>query len=577
MGAPARTSGVSARGFGDLRRKGRARGAEDHVPDRGTPRGAQRIVSLMPWDASGAPAGPFPVAEAGSRAAPGPASGAAGSGSRPARGHPIVPSHPGANPPGSDPRGQGLPGRSVAWPPGGGTLAERILIVDDDEALRESLGMLLAAEGYDVALADCADSALAELDRESVDLVLCDLRMPGMDGLELLPQLVKKVPGATVLMMSAFGSADLAIEAMSRGAYDYLAKPFQPSEVLLAIRKARERERLRRANALLQRDVERVVGDRPIVAASSAMIEVLELIERAAEFKATVLLTGESGTGKEVLARAIHSQSGRREEAFVAVNCGAIPETLLESELFGHAKGAFTGADKARRGLFVEASEGTLFLDEIGELPVALQVKLLRALQEEEIRPVGESKPRTVDVRVIAATSRDLAHEISEGRFREDLFYRLNVVHVHVPALRDRRDDIPLLVDHFVSRARETLGKGLRGVADDALTRLTGYAWPGNVRELENVIERAVILAQGDRLTTTDLPDNVALPGPTTGAADPGDLSLKRARRRFEADLILKALEATGGNRTHAAKLLEISHRALLYKIKEYALREQGA
>ncbi|MAE95705.1 MAG: hypothetical protein CL910_13700 [Deltaproteobacteria bacterium] len=455
--------------------------------------------------------------------------------------------------------------------------SERILIVDDDEALRESLGLLLAAEGYDAILADGADQALEQLEAAPVDLVLCDLRMPGMDGMELLPQIVRKVPGATVLMMSAYGSADLAIEAMKAGAYDYLAKPFQPSEVLLALRKARERESLRRANALLQRDVDRVVGERPIVAASPAMIEVLELIERAAEFKATVLLTGESGTGKEVLARAIHAQSGRREDAFVAVNCGAIPENLLESELFGHAKGAFTGADRARRGLFVEASGGSLFLDEIGELPVALQVKLLRVLQEEEVRPVGETKARPVDVRVIAATSRDLGQEIAEGRFREDLYYRLNVVHVHVPALRERREDIPLLVDHFVMRAQSRLGKNLRGVADDALGRLRDYAWPGNVRELENVIERAAILAQSDRITLAELPGNVVNGEAASASPEPGELSLKRARRRFEAELILKALEATGGNRTHAARLLEISHRALLYKIKEYGLRERGA
>ncbi len=455
-------------------------------------------------------------------------------------------------------------------------MSERILIVDDDEALRDSLGMFLAAEGFDVVLADGAVKALELLEAAPVDLVLCDLRMPGTDGLELLPQIHRRLPGVTVLMMSAYGSADLAIEAMQRGAYDYLAKPFQPSEVLLAIRKARERERLRRANALLQRDVDRVIGTRPIVAASEAMIRVLELVERAAEYKATILLTGESGTGKEVLARALHAQSGRRDDSFVALNCGAIPEALLESELFGHAKGAFTGADRARRGLFVEASGGTLFLDEVGEMPLALQVKLLRVLQEEEVRPVGESKPRKVDVRVLAATARNLHQEVAEGRFREDLFYRLNVLHIEVPALRDRREDIPLLVDHFVDSSSRSLGKPIRGVADDALARLTNYAWPGNVRELENVIERAVILADSERITLRELPRTVA--DDATAPADSlesGNLCLKRARSKFEADHILRALEATGGNRTHAARLLEISHRALLYKIKEYGLRER--
>jgi two-component system response regulator AtoC len=453
-------------------------------------------------------------------------------------------------------------------------MAERILIADDDDALRESLELVLAAEGYEVATARDGAAALAALEAQPADVVLCDLRMPGRDGLELLPEILRRLPGATVILMSAYGSADLAVEALRRGAYDYLAKPFQPAEVLLALRKARERERLRRSTALLQREVDRAVGERPIVAASPGMIAVLELVERAAEFKATVLLLGESGTGKEVLARAIHAQSPRRGEAFVGVNCAAIPEALLESELFGHARGAFTGADRARRGLFSEADGGTIFLDEIGELPVALQAKLLRVLQEEELRPVGESKPRRVDVRVIAATARDLEAEVAAGRFREDLFYRLDVVRVAVPPLRERREDIPLLVDHFLGHARETLGRTVRGVDDAALARLVAYDWPGNVRELENVLERAVILSRSDRLTVADLPASLA--APTAAEASPGsrDLSLRRARRALESRLIAEALAATGGNRTHAARLLGISHRALLYKINEYGLRE---
>jgi len=450
-------------------------------------------------------------------------------------------------------------------------MTERILVADDDDALRESLELVLAAEGYEVLTARDGAAALALVETQPVDVVLCDLRMPGMDGLELLPQLARKLPGVPVLLMSAYGSSDLAVEALRRGAYDYLAKPFQPSEVLLTLRKAREREKLRRANQILQRDVQRAVGERPIVAASASMIQVLELVERAAEFKATVLLQGESGTGKEVLARAVHAQSPRRDDAFVAVNCAAIPETLLESELFGHAKGAFTGADRARRGLFSEADGGTLFLDEIGELPLALQAKLLRVLQEEEVRPVGESKPRRVDVRVIAATARVLEDEVSAGRFREDLFYRLDVVRVNVPPLRERREDIPLLVDHFLGRSLESLGKAVRSVDDDALERLLAPEWPGNARELENVLERAVILARGERLTMADLPPNlVSARGERRGAGR--DLSLRRARRAVEARLIGEALDATGGNRTHAARLLGISHRALLYKLKEYGL-----
>ncbi len=453
-------------------------------------------------------------------------------------------------------------------------MAQRILIVDDDASLRDSLALVLGAEGYEIVTAADGSEALATLEEGPPDLVLCDLRMPGMDGLQLLPELSRRAPEATVILMSAYGSDDLAIEAMRRGAYDYLPKPCPPSEVLLVIRKAQERERLRRENQLLRREVQRALGERPVVAASPAMIQVLETVERAAEFKATVLLSGESGTGKEVMARVIQAQSPRRDAPFVAVNCGAIPEALLESELFGHAKGAFTGASRARRGLFLEADGGTLFLDEIGELPLPLQVKLLRVLQEEEVRPVGESKPRRVDVRVIAATARNLEKEVEAGRFREDLFYRLNVLHVHVPPLRERRKDIPLLVDHFLARSRNRLGRPVRRVADDALERLLAYPWPGNVRELENVIERAVILAEGDRVTLRELPESVVSPRSGAAAPEAGDLSLRRARRSLEADLIRRALRATGGNRTHAARLLEISHRALLYKIKEYGLRD---
>jgi two-component system response regulator AtoC len=452
-------------------------------------------------------------------------------------------------------------------------VSDRILVVDDDASLRESLQLVLSAEGYQVEPAENAAAALERVERGSFDVILCDLRMPGQDGMELLPQLVRRLPATTVIMMSAYGTDELALEALKRGAYDYLAKPFQPSEALFTIRKARERERLRRANAVLRRDVERALGERPIVATSEAMIDLLEVMERAAAYKSTVLLTGESGTGKEVLARAIHAQSPRRDEAFVAVNCGAIPETLLESELFGHVKGAFTGADRSKHGLFREADGGTLFLDEIGELPTPLQVKLLRVLQEEEVRPVGESKSQRVDVRVIAATARELEAEVESGRFREDLFYRLNVVRLHVPPLRERPKDIPLLLDHFVAQFRTALGKSVRAVADDALERLVAYAWPGNVRELENVVERAVILAEGDRITLRELPQNVVAPGPGR-SGDAADFSLKRSRRTAETEAIQRALRATGGNRTHAARLLEISHRALLYKIKEYGIRD---
>jgi two-component system response regulator AtoC len=456
-------------------------------------------------------------------------------------------------------------------------MPNNVLIVDDDDALRESLELVLSSEGYQVVAADCGEAALERIEAGApVDLVLCDLRMPGLDGFELIPQIARQLPGVPVVLMSAYGTQDLAVEAMQRGAYDYLAKPFRPSELVLTLRKAQEREKLRQANQILQRDVQRAVGARPIVAASKPMIDLLELLERTAAFKTTALLTGESGTGKEVMARAIHAQSPRREAAFVAINCGAIPENLLESELFGHAKGAFTGAGRARRGLFAEADGGSVFLDEVGELPGALQVKLLRVLQEEEIRPVGESKSQQIDVRVIAATARDLERDSEHGRFREDLYYRLNVMHLRVPALRERREDIPLLVDHFLGRFRETLAKPVRTIADDALARLTGYHWPGNVRELENVIERAMILTDTSRITLASLPENI-VNAAATGAGEndrPGSLSLRRARRAVEADVICRALRETDGNRTHAAKLLEVSHRTLLYKIKEYGIRD---
>jgi len=454
-------------------------------------------------------------------------------------------------------------------------MSARILIVDDDDSLRESLELVLSAESYEVISAPNGETALRIIEETPIDIVLCDLRMPGIDGMELLPQFARRLPGVSIILMSAYGTEDLAIEAMKRGAYDYIAKPFQPSEVLLTLRKAQERERLRRENKLLRRDIRRATGDRPIVATSPGMIELLEVMERAAAYKSTILLTGESGTGKEVLARAIHAQSPRRDQAFVAVNCAAIPETLLESELFGHARGAFTGANRARRGIFVEASGGSIFLDEIGELLPELQVKLLRVLQEEEVLPVGESKTRAIDVRVITATARNLEADVQSGRFREDLFYRLNVVRLDVPPLRERPKDIPLLFDHFLARFREALGKPVQGICDDALEQLVNYPWPGNVRELENVVERAVIMTTGDRITLRELPDAVVSPVHVTPDADPSrGFSLKAARKSLEADMIRRALRATNSNRTHAARLLGISHRALLYKIKEYGIRD---
>lgn len=462
---------------------------------------------------------------------------------------------------------------------------EQILIVDDDDALRESLSLILGAEGYSVLTAANGREALRLVEDRPIDVVLCDLRMPGLDGFDLIPQVARRIPGVPIILMSAHGTDDLAVEAIQRGAYDYLAKPFQPSDIRLTLLKAHEREQLRRRNDLLQREVSRSHGEKAIVAASDRMIELLELLERTASYKSTVLVTGESGTGKEVIARAIHAQSPRRDDPFVAINCGAIPENLLESELFGHVRGAFTGANRTHRGLFAEADRGTLFLDEIAELPPPLQVKLLRAIQEEEIRPVGDTKSHRIDVRVIAATARLLEDEMQAGRFREDLFYRLNVVRLEVPPLRSRREDIPLLVDHFLARFRRDLGKPVRRISDEALEHLLHHAWPGNVRELENVMERAVILTDGDTIQASALPtlssasSAISLPDGSRRSTEGPDAStedfcLKRRRQGFEADLIRRALDQTGGNRTHAAKLLQISHRALLYKLKDYGIRD---
>ena len=455
-------------------------------------------------------------------------------------------------------------------------MTKRVLIVDDEPNLRRMLEVLLAREGYQVAGVDGGAAALAALAAQPADLVLTDLRMPGMDGMELLSKLREMGSMATVIVMTSYGSTEAALAAMKAGAYDYISKPFQPDEIVLTLRKAEERERLRRENEALRRTLRAEHGFGRIVHASAVMGEVLRTAEKVAAYKSTVLLTGESGTGKELVARAIHLASPRAERAFVAVNCGAIPEALLESELFGHVKGAFTDAVRDRQGLFEEADEGTLFLDEIGEIPLQLQVKLLRALQEEEVRRVGGNREVRVSVRVIAATSRDLAAEITAGRFREDLFYRLNVLQVVLPPLRERREDIPLLVAHFLEKANRRLDTRILGVSAEAMALLDAYRWPGNVRELENVMERALVLADGETVLPGDLPErvrgqaNAPVPPPSAGEED---LSLKRAIRELEERYIRRALQRTRGNRTRAAEILEISARALLYMLKELDIR----
>jgi two-component system response regulator AtoC len=362
---------------------------------------------------------------------------------------------------------------------------------------------------------------------------------------------------------------------MKVGAYDYVQKPFKPDEVVLALRKAEERELLRRENRALRDEIRKEHRFEDILAKSPRMQEIFRTIAKIADYKTTVLVTGESGVGKELVARATHRRSGRRGGPFVAVNCGAIPENLLESELFGHKKGAFTDAVHDRRGLFEEADGGSLFLDEIGELPLGLQVKLLRVLEDEKIRRLGEGRDLKVDVRIIAATHRDLLAETKAGRFREDLFYRLNVLPIHCPPLRERREDIPLLIDHFVTRNNARLGTTIRGLDTESRRLLYEYSWPGNVRELENTIERAMVLAEGDQIVAADLSERIReARDPVQMQLASGELSVKKTMRIIEEILIRRALAKTKGNRTRAAEVLEISHRALLYKIKDYQITD---
>lgn len=452
----------------------------------------------------------------------------------------------------------------------------RVLCVDDEESIRLVLRTLLTKHGYEVAVHGSGEAALAALDAFAPDFVIADVRMPGMSGIDLCRALRERGSEAVVIVMSAYGSVDLALEAMKAGAYDYVAKPFKNDEMLLALRKAEERESLRKENIALKEEVRERSSMGDMLGQSDAMREVFRVVERAAAYATTVLIQGESGTGKELVARALHARGPRASKAFVAINCGAIPGALLESELFGHKRGAFTDASTDKVGLFETAHEGTVFLDEIGELPLALQVKLLRVLQEGTIRRVGENKDRAVDARVVAATVRDLEEEVRAGRFREDLFYRLNVLPIRVPGLRERQADIPLLVDHFLQRNNRRLGTSIRGVDETARKLLLAYRWPGNVRELENLMERAMVLTERDTLGADDLPASMREPGASSRAGlalDPGELSIKKASRWVEETLIKRALEKTGGNRTAAAKLLEISHRALLYKIKDYGLK----
>jgi len=451
----------------------------------------------------------------------------------------------------------------------------RILVVDDERSMREFLEILLRKEGYEVATAGDVDGALVALESDDYDLVVSDIQMPGKSGLDLLKAIRDVQSDALVVMITAFATTETAIAAMKEGAYDYVTKPFKVDEIKLVIQKALEKKVLSTENARLRTELRNERRERPLVGNSGAMQQVYEMVGRIASTKTNVLIVGESGTGKELVARAIHSESHRADAPFVALNCAAIPESLLESELFGHVKGAFTGAVGNKAGLFESADGGTLFLDEVGELSLPLQVKLLRAIQEKTIRRVGGTSDRRVDVRILAATNRRLEDEVAAGRFREDLYYRLNVIQLELPPLRDRMEDLPLLVHHFVEKFARELAKPVRGISEEAMARLRAHAWPGNVRELENGIERAVALSRSEWIEAEALPPGlgqVAEERQTTAALPEGRIDLDNLVADYERGLLLHALARAGGVKKRAAHFLGISFRSFRYRLEKLGL-----
>jgi len=453
---------------------------------------------------------------------------------------------------------------------------ERILVVDDEESMCQYLAILLRKEGFQVQTANGGAQALQLLEQEKVDLVLTDIQMPKMDGIQLLKGIKAMNPTLPVIIMTAYASEQSAIDAVNLGAFSYLQKHCKNDEIRMVVRNALALGQARSENVELKKKLDRSSKAKKIIGQSPRMRSVYKMVEKISATNATVLINGESGTGKELIAQSIHMQSDRSDKPFVAINCGAIPETLLESQLFGHAKGSFTGADKDHDGFCRQAEGGTIFLDEIGETPHAIQVKLLRMLQEREIYPVGSSRSLKVDVRVVAATNRDLEEEVASGNFRIDLFYRLNVIPLNLPALRDRADDIPLLVDHFLRRCCPGEYKGTVGsmVHDQALQALQRYEWPGNVRELENVIERASIIRDGDRIEVHDLPPEFqsAAPGESGGGqlTVGGPVTLDELEKAH----ILSVLESTGGARKQTSEVLGINASTLYRKLKKYGVQD---
>jgi two-component system response regulator PilR (NtrC family) len=449
-----------------------------------------------------------------------------------------------------------------------------LLVVDDESSLRDFLSIVFEEEGWHVEAAATLADARANLQKREPDVVLCDLMLPDGSGIELLKEIKSQTPSIAVVMITAHTSTQSAVDALKAGALDYIAKPFDIEELKIIVRKAVERKELEDENLHLRTALEERFTFANILGKSSKMQEIFTIIQRIAKTTSTVLISGESGTGKELIARAIHYNSGRRGK-FVSINCGALPETLLESELFGHERGAFTGAIREKKGLFHEADRGTIFLDEIGETSTAMQIKLLRVLQDRVVRRVGSNVEVTVEVRVIAATNRDLADSIQKGTFREDLFYRINVIPIALPPLRHRREDIPLLVDSFIDKFCATLGVPKKRISADAMRAIEKYAWPGNVRELENVIERMIALETSEVLTTKSLPEHILLGGSIPDATFdlPAEgMSLEQHLESIAKIFMLKALERTGGVQTQAAEVLQMSFRSFRYYAKKYEL-----
>ncbi len=445
----------------------------------------------------------------------------------------------------------------------------RVLVVDDEEIVRESLGGWLAQDGLQVESAPDGPAAVERMKGEGKwSILLVDLKMPGMDGIQVLEEARRLQPDAAVVIMTAYATVDTAVAAIKRGAYDYLVKPFDPEELSLLIQKIVSQQQLVHENAVLRKALRREYDFHDVVSKSPAMRQVFELARVAAPSGSTVLILGESGTGKEVLARAIHEESPRKEAPFVAVSCAALSESLLESELFGHERGAFTGATARRKGKFEAAHGGTLFLDEIGDVSPKLQVDLLRVLEERKVQRVGGNEPVDVDVRIVAATNRDLRQAVAAGKFREDLFYRLNVISIQLPPLRDRKEDVPLLVERFLELLAVELGKPLTGVSAEALAALMAHAWPGNVRELRNVLERGAVVAQGSVVQLEDLGLKPTAPAAPGGKAVPP--SLDEVERRH----VVEVLSYTGGNVTQAARILRIDRVTLYNKMRRYQLRD---